>query len=61
MAEMLDNKEIVTSEELMMAHMIQIDAITQLLIEKGIITEQEFHTKLKQVQHEYQQARAGAI
>ena len=59
MAEKLDNKEFVTSQELLMSQMIQIDAITQLLIEKGILSEQEFHSKLKQVQ--YQQARAGAI
>ncbi|MDL1978326.1 MAG: hypothetical protein LWX52_09560 [Deltaproteobacteria bacterium] len=58
MAKQLDNKEIVTSEELMMAQMIQLDAISQLLIEKGILTEQEFHAKLKQVRYQYQQARA---
>ena len=61
MAEKLDNKEFVTSQELLMSQMIQIDAITQLLIEKGILTEQELHAKLKQVQYQYQQARAGAI
>ena len=58
MAEKLDNKGFVTSQELLMSQMIQIDAITQLLIEKGILTEQEFHAKLKQVRYQYQQARA---
>jgi hypothetical protein len=32
-----------------MANAIQLDAVTQLFIEKGIITEEEFFTKLKQV------------
>ena len=41
-----------------MAQMIQLDTISQLLIEKGIITEKEFYTKLKQVQAEYQSRRA---
>ena len=59
MAEKLDNKEIVTSEELLMAQMIQLDAISQLLIEKGILTKQEFYAKLKQVQYEYVQKRAA--
>lgn len=41
-----------------MSQVIQLDAVTQLLIEKGIITEQEFVAKLKQVQHEYESKRA---
>jgi len=52
MAEKLDEKEITTTEELFWANMYQLDAVTQLLIEKGIFTEQEFFTKLKQVQVE---------
>ena len=39
MAEKLDEKELVSFEELLMANMIQTDAVTQLLIEKGIISE----------------------
>ena len=54
MATKLDEKELVSSEELLMAQMIQIDAVSQLLIEKGIFTEEEFFMKLKQVQAEYQ-------
>jgi len=54
MAEKLDPKEIVSFKELLTANSIQIDALTQLLIEKGIITEQEFFSKLKQIQAEYQ-------
>ena len=53
MAEELDPKELVSSTELLMANAIQVDALTQLLVEKGVITEQEFFSKLKQVQAEY--------
>ena len=48
----------VSYDELLMSQMIQLDAVTQLLIEKGVIGEQEFYTKLKQVQAEYQARRA---
>jgi beta-N-acetylglucosaminidase len=53
MAEKLDDNELVTFKELLMANNYQVDALTQLLIEKGIITEQEFYFKLKQVQLQY--------
>jgi len=49
-----DNKEVVTTEELVMAQMIRLDAIAQLLIEKGIVSEEEFYSKLKNVQAQYQ-------
>lgn len=39
MAEQLDQKELVSFKELLIANSIQMDAIVQLLIEKGIITE----------------------
>ena len=39
MAEELDPKELVTFKELLTANSIQVDALTQLLVEKGIITE----------------------
>jgi len=57
MAEELDPKELVTFKELLTANSIQVDALTQLLVEKGIITEQEFFSRLKQVQAEYQDKR----
>jgi len=53
MAEKLTEKELVTFKELVMANSVQVDALAQLLIEKGIITEQEFFAKLKQVQADY--------
>jgi hypothetical protein len=33
---------------------LQVDALAQLLIEEGIITQEKFFTKLKQVQASYQ-------
>ena len=54
MAEKLDDKEILAFKELLMSNSIQVDAVAQLLIEKGIITEEEFYIKLKQVQGEYE-------
>ncbi|MBU1298325.1 MAG: hypothetical protein KKB77_04165 [Bacteroidetes bacterium] len=49
-----DNKQVVTTDELVMAQMIRLDAIAQLLIEKGIVSEEEFYSKLKNVQAQYQ-------
>ena len=49
-----DNKEVVSTDELLMAQMIRLDAIAQLLIEKGLISEDEFYSKLKNVQEQYQ-------
>ena len=48
MAEKLDPKEIVSFKELLMASSIQVDAIAQLLIEKGIITKEELESHLKE-------------
>ena len=58
MAQKLDDKQLVHPHEFMMANAIQIDAVAQLLIEKGIITEEELFTKLKQVQADYERRRA---
>ena len=49
-----DNKQVVTTDELVMAQMIRLDAIAQLLIEKGVVSEEEFYSKLKNVQAQYQ-------
>ncbi|MFC1535460.1 hypothetical protein ACFL7M_19095 [Thermodesulfobacteriota bacterium] len=57
MAEKLDDRELVSFKEMMLANSIQVDTMCQLLIEKGIISEEEFFTKLKQVQLDYQRKR----
>jgi hypothetical protein len=41
MAKKLDPDQIVTSKELQMSNSVQVDALAQLLVEKGLITEQE--------------------
>jgi hypothetical protein len=61
MAEKMSEQELVGLQELLMAQMIQLDAITQLLIEKGFITEQEFVAKLKQVQNDYESRRSKRL
>jgi hypothetical protein len=53
MAEQLDQDELVNFRELLISNTIQLDVVTQVLIEKGIITDEEFKDKLKQVQMDY--------
>ena len=57
-AELLSNKDLVTFKELLMANSIQVDTLAQLLIEKGIISREEFFRKLKEVQSEYESRKA---
>ncbi len=54
MAQKLDDSEIVSFKELLMANSIQVDALAQLMIRKGFITKEEFFEMLKEVQAEYQ-------
>ena len=53
MAEQLDPKETVRFNEILMANSIMVETLAQLLMEKGIITNEEFFTKLKEIQVEY--------
>jgi hypothetical protein len=53
MAEKLDQEELVSFRELLISNSIQIDAVTQLMIEKGFFTKDEFFEMLKRVQLEY--------
>ena len=53
MVQQLDPSELVSFKELLISNSIQLDAMAQLLIEKGIFTQEEFFTKLKQVQIDY--------
>ena len=48
----LDPKEIVTVQELAISNMLEIEALRQLLFEKGIITEEEFIERYKRVGRE---------
>jgi hypothetical protein len=60
MAAPLDPKELVTFRELLVANSIQVDALVQLLVEDGLISEQRFFQKLKQVQAHYQKRQFHA-
>jgi len=42
----VDNQGVVTMQELIASSLAQTDALTKLLIEKGIITKEEFMVKL---------------
>ncbi len=53
MAEKHRSNDLVDVEELLVSNTIQLDAITQLLIQKEIITQEEFFDMLKNVQMEY--------
>ncbi len=53
MAEKLDPKELVGFKEMLNANSFMVDTLIQLLMEKEIINEEEFFTKLKEVQAEY--------
>jgi len=48
----LDIKQIVTVQELAVSNMLEIEALRQLLFEKGIITEGEFIDKFKELDRE---------
>jgi hypothetical protein len=41
MAQKLDEKELVTFKEMLMANSIMVDALVQILMAKGLFTEQE--------------------
>ena len=53
MGQQFDMKELASFKELLIANTIQIDTICRLLNEKGVISEEELYTKLKEVQAEY--------
>ena len=50
----LDKKKTVSLEELMISTLAMVDAVTKLLIEKGVISEEEFREKLMEERATYQ-------
>jgi len=60
MAKSLPKNDLVSFKELLLANSIQVDALAQLLIENGLISEQKFVAKLKQVKAEYQKRMSHA-
>ena len=59
MAQILDSKEIVTTDEIAYSNMLQIEALYNLLLKKGIITKQEYNDELREVRQEM--ARRGTV
>ena len=54
MTEKTDERELVIFLELLMPYVIQTQTLTQLLLEKGIFTKEEYLEKQKQVQEDYE-------
>ena len=54
-----ETNEIATIQDLLMANSMQLDAIAQLLIEKGLFSKEELFNMLKRIQREYQ--KTGSI
>ena len=61
MAIPLDPKQIVSFEELLMSQVVQQEALTRLLIEKGIFTMEEFLGMVKTVNLEMKKKRGRNI
>ena len=53
MAQKMDENELVTFKEMLSANSKMVDALAQLLFEKGVFTEEEFYAKLKDVDGQY--------
>jgi len=51
----VDNQGVVTMQELIASSLAQTDALTKLLIEKGLITKEEFMVKLSNERAVYQE------
>jgi hypothetical protein len=50
----LDTGKTVSLQELMVSTLAMVDAVTKLLIEKGVISEEEFKQKLMEERATYQ-------
>jgi hypothetical protein len=57
MAVALDSKQVVSFEELLMSQVVQQEALTRLLVEKGIFTKEEFLEMVRVVDREMEGER----
>jgi len=55
----LDPKQIVSYEELLMSQAVQQEALTRLLVEKGIFTKEEFLEMVRVVNEEMEKKQKG--
>ena len=53
MTKKFDQEQLVALEELLVSNTVQLDTITQLLVEKGVFTKNEFFDMLKKIQKEF--------
>ena len=53
----LDPKQIVSFEELLMSQVVQQEALTRLLVEKGVFTKEEFLEMVRVVNQEMKRNR----
>jgi len=60
MAQKLDEKELVSFKEMLMANSVMVDTLAQILFEKGVFSEEEFFAKLKDVQAQYDAGKRHA-
>jgi hypothetical protein len=61
MGRKLDEKDLVSFKELLMANSKMVDTLAQLLIQKGVFTEEEFYARLKDVDRQYQAGKRTGI
>ena len=59
MAIPLDPKQIVTTQELAVSNMLEIETLRQLLFEKGIITEEEYIDRYNKLDREMKERRGS--
>jgi uncharacterized protein YqgQ len=57
MATALNPKQVVSFEELLMSQVVQQEALTRLLVEKGIFTKEEFLNVVRMVDRERKRKR----
>ena len=61
MSNALNSRQIVSSDELLISQVVQQEALTRLLIEKGIFTREEFLGMVKTVNLEMKKKRGRNI
>jgi hypothetical protein len=57
MAISLESKQIVSFEELLMSQVVQQEALTRLLVEKGVFTKEEFLDMVSKVSQEMKKGK----
>lgn len=61
MATALDSKQIVFSQELLMSQVVQQEALTRLLVNRGVFTKEEFLEMVKVVNQEMKSKEKVAV